>query len=156
MQFLSHAVIWNSFMLLPEMSRTGSIRLHALTRWNQRAICIELASSKIAFSNVSGDALRLVMMVVYATVVANKARHEAYFLAIPTSKTLANSSRRSVAATFRSYPHRVRTLVRTKFMHENNLYKSPPENPRGAARNQLFVVPIDCWFLSVLICTTNS
>ena len=44
---------------------------------NQRAMCIELALSKIAFSNVSGDALRLVMMVVYASVVANTARHEA-------------------------------------------------------------------------------
>ena len=40
-------------------------------------MCIELAQSKIAFSNVSGDALRLVLMVVYASVVANRARHEA-------------------------------------------------------------------------------
>ncbi len=40
-------------------------------------MCIELAELKIAFSNVSGDALRLAMMVVYASVVANTARHEA-------------------------------------------------------------------------------
>ena len=50
------------------------------------------------------------------------------------------SSRRSVTATFRFYPHRVRTLVRTRLIHENNLYKSPPENLRGATRNQLLVV----------------
>ena len=50
------------------------------------------------------------------------------------------SSRRSVTATFRFYPYRVRTLVRTKLMHENNLDKSPPGNLRGATRNQLFSV----------------
>ena len=52
------------------------------------------------------------------------------------------SSRRSVTATFRFYPYRVRTLVRTKLMHENNLDKSPPENLRGTTRNQLLVVRI--------------
>ncbi len=41
-------------------------------------MCIELALLKIAFSNVSEDALKLVMVVVYASVVANTARHEAY------------------------------------------------------------------------------
>ena len=49
------------------------------------------------------------------------------------------SSRRSVTATFRFYTHRVRTVVRTKLMHEKYLCQSPPENLRGATRNQLLV-----------------
>ncbi len=36
-------------------------------------------------------------------------------------------------------------------MHENNSYKSPPENLRGAARNQLLVVRIARMSHSVLI-----
>lgn len=40
-------------------------------------MCIELALLKIAFSDVSGDASILALMVVQATVVANLARHEA-------------------------------------------------------------------------------
>ena len=60
--------------------------------------------------------------------------------ALHSGGPVQGSSRRSVTATFRFYPHRVRTLVRTEFMHENNLDKSPPEILRGATRNQLFVV----------------
>ena len=61
------------------------------------------------------------------------------------------SSRRSVTATLRSCPHQVRTLVRTKLMHENTSYKSPPENLRGATRNQLLLVRIARMSHSVFI-----
>ena len=50
------------------------------------------------------------------------------------------SSRRSVTATLQFARHRTRTLVSTKFMHENNFYKMPPENLRGTAGIQLLVV----------------
>ena len=36
--------------------------------------------------------------------------------------------------------HRGRMLVRTKFMHENNPYKPPPENLRGTTRIYLLVI----------------
>ena len=46
---------------------------------HRKPLCelIDQTLVEIAFSNVSGDALRLVLMVVYASVVANTARHEA-------------------------------------------------------------------------------
>ena len=49
-------------------------------------------------------------------------------------------SRRSVTATLRSARHSGRTLVSTKFMNKNNVYKPTPENLRGTTRIQLLVV----------------
>jgi len=53
------------------------------------------------------------------------------------------SSRRSVTATLQSTRQRDRTLVRTKSMHENNLYKLPPGIRRGKTRIQAFVVQLN-------------
>jgi|GEM_PF-6718537 len=50
------------------------------------------------------------------------------------------SSRRSVTATLRFARHRGRTLVRTKFIHENNLCKPAPANLLRKTKSQSFAV----------------